>query len=88
MPDKTKIIEELKKVLSVFSDLEFSDIESSLFGNKYGLPSFGFVYFILEASKKIGFEITDDFSNALTICSLSNLADVIIVQKSAMQTGN
>lgn len=80
--DKEMIHDKLKCIVSDIAGIEVEDVESSLFSFKYNLSAEGFVYLLLQASKKFDFEMNDELISSLTSYSLADLADAIKCQLS------
>lgn len=75
-------------IIKDFSNIEIENEDLSLFGSTYRLNAEIFVYFLLDASKKLQFNIDDDFINSLTNYSLRDLINSIEMSKHSYMTNS
>jgi len=69
MNTKEKILVAINRVLPCNN----YDSEDIIFSQKYGFTATAMVYILLEFTKDFGFDITDDFVDALENCTFSQL---------------
>lgn len=73
MSTKERILKAINKLLPID---EYNECDY-IFSDKYSLTSTVMVYVLLELSKDFNFKITDDFIDALEMCTFAQLETLL-----------